>query len=287
MNGRKISNEIINNIKNEIEINNWQKKIGLAVIIIGNRSDSLIYIKKKIECCNKVGINSYKIELDFTVTNEVVCNEIEKLNKNKNIHGILVQLPIPKHLNEEKILKKINYLKDVDGFHASNIGYLAMERRTPLFIPCTPLGCFEILKYYDITVKGKNIVVIGKSNIVGLPMALLMMKEMATVTVCHIETVNITEYTKKADIIIIGVGNPKMIKKDWVKKDVVIIDIGINTIKDDTKKRGYRVVGDVDFDNVKDVASYITPVPGGVGPMTVAMLLKNTLKSYKNLNSYN
>lgn len=287
MNGRKISKEITNNIKNEITINKWENKIGLAVIIIGNRDDSIIYVKKKIQSCKEVGMNSYKIELDFTVTTEVVCNEIEKLNNDSKIHGILVQLPIPKHLNEEKILKKINYLKDVDGFHARNIGYLAMERRTPLFIPCTPLGCFELLKYYDISVKGKNVVVIGKSNIVGLPMALLMMKEMATVTVCHIETVNIKEHTKKADIIIVGVGNAKMVEKDWVKKEVVIIDIGINTIKDDTKKKGYRLVGDVDFDNVKELTSYITPVPGGVGPMTVAMLIKNTLKSYKNLYSYN
>ena len=284
--GKTISKQILNDIKNEIHLYNWKNKIGLAVIIIGNRSDSTIYVKKKIEACNKVGINSYKIELNSTVNNETVCNEIEKLNNNNNIHGILIQLPIPKHLNEEKILRKINYLKDVDGFHANNIGYLAMEKRTPLFIPCTPLGCLELINHYKIPIKGKNVVVIGKSNIVGLPMALIMMKEMATVTVCHIETVNIKEHTTKADIIIVGVGKAKMIKKDWVKKGVVIIDIGINTIKDDTKKKGYKLVGDVDYDNVKELASYITPVPGGVGPMTVAMLIKNTLKSYKNLCNY-
>ena len=155
--------------------------------------------------------HSYKIELNSTVNNAIVCNEIDKLNNDNNIHGILIQLPIPKHLNEEKILRKINYLKDVDGFHANNIGYLAMENRTPLFIPCTPLGCLELINHYNIPIKGKNVVVIGKSNIVGLPMALIMMKKMATVTVCHIETVNIKEHTIKADIIIVGVGSPKMI----------------------------------------------------------------------------
>ena len=286
LDGKKISEKILDEIEDEIKKRDWKNKIGLAVIIIGERKDSCVYVRKKMEACERVGIKSYKIELKPTVTNEMVCKEIEELNENNNIHGILIQLPIPKHLNEEKILRKINYLKDVDGFHANNMGYLAMERREPLFIPCTPLGCFELLKEYNIDIEGKEVVVIGKSNIVGLPMALIMMKEMATVTVCHIKTKNIEEHTKRADILIVGVGKGHMVKKDWVKEGVVVIDIGINVLKDETRRRGYRLIGDVDYENVKEIASYITPVPGGVGPMTVSMLIKNTLKSYKNLKGY-
>ena len=282
LDGKKTSKTILNEIKDEINQNSWKNKIGLAVVIIGNRSDSEIYVNKKIKACNYVGINSYKIQLETNITNSELLNTIEDLNNDSNVHGILIQLPIPKHLNEEEILKKINYDKDVDGFHASNIGYLAMERREPLFIPCTPKGCFELLNRYNINVRGKNVVVIGKSNIVGMPMALLMMKHMATVTVCHIETKDITKHTKNADILIVGVGVPNLVKRNWVKEGVVIIDIGINTIDDPTKKRGYRLVGDVDYKEIKDIASFITPVPGGVGPMTVSMLMKNTLISYKN-----
>ena len=282
LDGKKTSKTILNEIKDEINQNSWKNKIGLAVVIIGNRSDSEIYVNKKIKACNYVGINSYKIQLETNITNSELLNTIEDLNNDSNVHGILIQLPIPKHLNEEEILKKINYDKDVDGFHASNIGYLAMERREPLFIPCTPKGCFELLNRYNINVRGKNVVVIGKSNIVGMPMALLMMKHMATVTVCHIETKDITKHTKNADILIVGVGVPHLVKRNWVKEGVVIIDIGINTIDDPTKKRGYRLVGDVDYKEIKDIASFITPVPGGVGPMTVSMLMKNTLISYKN-----
>lgn len=282
LDGKNVSKTILNEIRNDIKINNWQNKIGLAVIIIGNRTDSEIYVKKKLQSCEYVGINSYKIEFSETVKNVELYNEIDRLNNDQKIHGILIQLPIPKHLNEEDILKKIAYAKDVDGFHASNIGYLAMERRNPLFIPCTPKGCFELLKRYNIKFKGKHVVVIGKSNIVGLPMALLMMKEMATVTVCHIETIDIMKHTQMADILIVGVGVPHLVKREWVKDDVVIVDIGINSINDPSKKKGYRLVGDVDYENIKNIASYITPVPGGIGPMTVSMLMKNTLISYKN-----
>ena len=286
LDGKKTSEKKMNEIRDEIKKNNWCEKIGLAVIIIGMRKDSCVYVRKKIEACKRVGIKSYKIELKSTVTNDKVCEEIEKLNEDDNIHGILIQLPIPRHLNEEKILRRINYLKDVDGFHANNMGYLAMERREPLFVPCTPLGCFELLKEYNIDIEGKEVVVVGKSNIVGLPMALIMMKEMGTVTVCHIKTKKIEEHTRRADILIVGVGKAHLVKKDWVKEGAVVIDIGINVLRDETRKRGYRLVGDVDYENVKNVASYITPVPGGVGPMTVCMLIKNTLKSYKNLNGY-
>ena len=284
INGKKISQDILKEIKEEIIHYSHIGKPGLAVIQIGTRNDSNIYIRKKQEACQLVGIVSKIYNFDITVTNNIVCALIKKLNKDMNINGILVQLPIPNHLNNEKILSKISYLKDVDGFHARNMGNLAMENRIPNFIPCTPLGCLELLKRTNIVIKGKHAVIVGKSNIVGLPMALILLKEMATVTVCHIDTQEITKHLKIADIIISACGQPKMIKKDWVKKDVVVIDVGINSIPDSTRKRGYRLVGDVDFENVKEIASAITPVPGGVGPMTVAMLLRNTLDGFKRQN---
>ena len=281
INGTEISNIIMAEIKEEIAKYSDLGVPGIAVILIGDRKESLIYIKKKKEACNKVGINISINNLATNVSNNEVYDLIDKLNNDNSIHGILVQLPIPAHLNEETILSKISYLKDVDGFHALNMGNLAMENRTPNFIPCTPLGCMEILKRENIELVGKHVVIVGKSNIVGLPMALLLLKEMATVTVCHVETINMPVHLKMADIVISACGQPRLIKKEWLKEGVVIIDVGINTISDSNYKRGYRLVGDVDFDNVKEIAYKITPVPGGVGPMTVAMLLSNTLKSFK------
>jgi len=282
--GKKISKEIIEEIKKELKQYSHIGIPGLAVIQIGNRNDSNIYIKKKREMCEKIGIKSIVYKLETSITNNKVCELIETLNVNNDINGILVQLPIPAHLNEEKILSKISYFKDIDGFNARNIGNLAMEKRTPCFIPCTPLGCLELIKRCNIEIKGKHAIIVGKSNIVGLPMALLLMKEMATVTVCHIETQNIQKHLKMADIVISACGQARMIKRSWLTEGVTIIDVGINSIPDPTKKKGYRLVGDVDFENVKEIASAITPVPGGVGPMTVAMLMRNTLKGFKQQN---
>ena len=281
INGAEISNKIMNEIKEEVDKYSYIGIPGIAVIQIGDRKDSSIYIKKKKEACNKVGIYIEIYNLEINTSNNIVCNLIHQLNYNNLIHGILVQLPIPLHLNEEKILSKISYLKDVDGFHAHNMGNLAMEKRTPIFIPCTPLGCMELLKRENIELCGKHAVIVGKSNIVGLPIALLLLKAMATVTVCHKETIDIISHLKMADIVISACGQPQYIKKEWLKEGVVVIDVGINTIPDTSCKRGYTLVGDVDFDNVKEIASKITPVPGGVGPMTVAMLLLNTLNSFK------
>jgi 5,10-methylene-tetrahydrofolate dehydrogenase/methenyl tetrahydrofolate cyclohydrolase len=281
INGKKIADTILNEIREEIDKYKTLNNPKLAVIQVGNKTASSIYIKKKCEACEKVGIDSKIYYLEDTIVEEDLNNLIDKLNNDTNINGILVQLPIPKHLNESLIMSKIDYSKDVDGFHSQNIGNLAMEKREPLFIPCTPLGCLELLKREQITIKGKHAVIVGKSNIVGMPMALLLLKEMATVTVCHIETTNIINHLKIADIIISACGQAEMIKKDWIKDDVVIIDVGMNSIPDNNKKSGYRLVGDVDFENVKMIASKITPVPGGVGPMTVAMLLSNTLKAFK------
>ena len=252
---------------------------GLAVIQIGDKLESSVYIKKKCEACVDIGFYSEVHKLGEDVTDDTVIALINKLNANKRLNGILVQLPLPKHLNEAKILNQIACDKDVDGFHAQNIGELAMTNREPAFVPCTPLGCLKILEHENIKLTGSHVVVIGKSNIVGLPVALLLLKAGATVTVCHIDTEDLQLHTKQADIIISACGQPQMIKKDWVKEGVVVIDVGTNFIPDSTKKSGRKLVGDVDFNEVKDVAHKISPVPGGVGPMTVAMLLSNTLES--------
>lgn len=278
INGKEISNHILCQIKNKIEKN--QIKPILAVIQIGNNKESSIYIEKKRDACNKVGITSKIYNLDIDIENNEIYKLIDRLNLDNTINGILVQLPIPPYLNQNKILKRINPVKDVDGFHPENMGNLAMNNRTPLFIPCTPKGCLELLKRENVNLEGKHVVIIGKSNIVGLPMALLLMKHNATVTVCDDKTENIKQHTCSADILISACGQAEMIKSDWIKDDVVIIDVGINPIKDNTKKNGYRLVGDVDFNSVKNKASKITPVPGGVGPMTVSMLLSNTLDAY-------
>ena len=283
INGKEIADTILLEIKTEIE--KLLNKPVLAVIQIGDKKESSIYIKKKREACELVGIKSQVINFDTNVTNDEICNQIDNLNNNTNINGILVQLPIPEYLNEDLILGRINYLKDVDGFHPHNMGNLAMNNRISPLIPCTPNGCLELLKREGVEIEGKYAVIVGKSNIVGLPMSLLLMKENATVTVCHDKTKNIKEHTMKADILITACGQPEMIKSDWIKSGVVIIDIGINPIKDNSKKNGYRLVGDVDFNDVQEKADKITPVPGGVGPMTVAMLLSNTLKAYKMQNN--
>lgn len=278
INGKEISNHILGRIKNNIEKN--QIKAILVVIQIGNNKESSIYIEKKRDACNKVGITSKIYNLDIDIENNELYKLIDRLNQDETINGILVQLPIPEHLDQNKILKRINPVKDVDGFHPENMGNLAMNNRTPLFIPCTPKGCLELLKRENVNLEGKHVVIIGKSNIVGLPMALLLMKHNATVTVCDDKTENIKQHTCSADILISACGQAEMIKSDWIKDDVIIIDVGINPIKDDTKKNGYRLVGDVDFNSVKNKASKITPVPGGVGPITVSMLLSNTLDAY-------
>jgi len=283
INGTEIANNIINEITIEVKKYIQYGTPVIVIIQIGEREDSNIYIKKKIEACKKVGIDIGICNFETDVDNESICKFIKDLNNNNEVHGILIQLPIPEHLNEEEVLSKIDYNKDIDGFHAYNMGNLAMNKRIPMFIPCTPLGCMELLKRENVELIGKHVVIVGKSNIVGLPLSLLLMKEMATVTVCHKETIDIVSHLKMADIVISACGCPQMIKKDWLKPGVVVIDVGINTISDSTKKSGYRLVGDVDFENVKDIAAKITPVPGGVGPMTVAMLLSNTLKSFKHI----
>jgi len=206
---------------------------------------------------------------------------VKRLNGDPNIHGILVQLPLPRHLDEEKILSAISLEKDVDGFHPINIGRLSMKGRKPLFVPCTPSGCIELLVRSGVEIEGQEAVILGRSNIVGLPVSMLLLHRNATITICHSRTQDLPGTCRRADILIAAVGRPKMVKGDWVKPGAAVIDVGINRVDDPTAKRGYRLVGDVDFDEVNEVAGYLTPVPGGVGPMTIAMLMWNTLAGAK------
>lgn len=260
---------------------------GLAVILVGERKDSATYVRNKKKACDSVGINSFEVRLPENSTEQEVLNSITRFNEDPSIHGILVQLPLPSHMNEEKILNAVGIEKDVDGFHPLNIGRLAMRGRVPLFVPCTPKGCIELLHRYGIQIKGKKAVVIGRSNIVGMPAALLLQREDATVTIVHSRTNNPEKIIKEADIIISAVGQANMVKGSWIKPGAVIIDVGINPVEDLESPRGYRLVGDVCYEEVVKVASAVTPVPGGVGPMTIAMLLSNTLTSAKKLHNFN
>jgi len=260
---------------------------GLAVILIGKSPASQIYVNMKEKKSKELGFYSSKIVLDKNVTMREVLRLIEKLNNDPRVHGILVQSPPPPQINEEKVIEAIYPGKDVDCFNAINVGKMLIGR-TDGFYPCTPYGIMKLLEYYDITPGGKHVVILGRSNIVGKPlMALLVQKAKgadATITVCHSHTVNIKHYTTQADILIAAIGKPEFVKADMVKTGAVVIDVGINRIKDGSSKTGYKLVGDIAFNEVSKKASFITPVPGGVGPMTIAMLMQNTLKACKLLN---
>lgn len=270
--GKKTAQEIRAELKREIQ--NLKIKPELRVILIGNNPASQIYVKNKEKYASEVGIKSETIRLPEDITEEKLLKQIKKLNKDKHINGILVQLPLPSHINEFSVINAIAPEKDVDGFTIYNKGLLSIGK--PALTPCTPLGIIELLKQYKVNIASKNAVVIGRSNIVGKPMAQLLLNENATVTICHSKTKNLAEITANADILISAVGKPKFIGKKYVKKGATVIDVAMNR---DTKNN--RWVGDVDFDNVSKVAKFITPVPGGVGPMTIAMLLKNTVQAYK------
>ena len=270
--GKKTAQKIRSELK--LEIQNLKIKPELRVILVGNNPASQIYVKNKEKYASEVGIKSETIRLPEDITEEKLLKQIKKLNKDKHINGILVQLPLPSHINEFSVINAIAPEKDVDGFTIYNKGLLSIGK--PALTPCTPLGIIELLKQYKIKIASKNAVVIGRSNIVGKPMAQLLLNEDATVTICHSKTKNLAEITANADILISAVGKPKFIGKKYVKKGATVIDVAMNR---DTKNN--RWVGDVDFDNVSKVAKFITPVPGGVGPMTIAMLLKNTVQAYK------
>ncbi len=282
--GKKTASEIRSELKTEISklVQQGKNVPGLVAILVGANPASEIYVRSKAKACEEIGMRS-KVELLSESTKEDELLElVKKYNNDNNYHGILVQLPLPNHISEDKVIETISPKKDVDGFHPISIGNLVIGKDT--FVSCTPAGIHELLKRYNIETKGKHVVVLGRSNIVGKPIANIMLQKKeganSIVTICHSATKNISDFTQQADILIAAIGSPNFVKADMVKEEVVIIDVGINRIEDKSASKGYKVVGDVDFNSVAPKASFITPVPGGVGPMTIAMLLKNTLTAY-------
>ena len=273
----KIKEEIAAEVKQIIA--NGGKRPHLAAILVGHDGGSETYVASKVKACEECGFTSTLIRYETDITEEMLLNKVQELNNDPDIDGFIVQLPLPKHIDEQKVTEAIDYRKDVDGFHPVNVGRLSIG--LPCFLSATPNGIMELLARYGIETKGKKCVVLGRSNIVGKPMASLMMQKSipgdATVTVCHSHTENIADECRKADIIIAALGQPNFVKAGMVKEGAVVIDVGTTRIKDDTRKSGFRLCGDVDFDNVAPKCSYITPVPGGVGPMTIVSLMKNTL----------
>lgn len=281
--GKQIAADIRSEIQAEVEeIKAKTGKVpGLATVLVGTRRDSQTYVKMKKRACKKAGITSFGHDLPENISQEELLKIVRDLNTNPDVHGILVQLPLPDHIVEDEILGAVSLEKDVDGFHPINIGRLSMKRRKPLFVPCTPKGCIELLDRTGVKIEGKNAVVLGRSNIVGLPVAMLLLHRNATVTICHSYTQYLPGRVVDADILIAAVGRAEIVRGDWIKPGAVVVDVGMNAVDDPTTEKGYRLVGDVKFDEAKEVASAITPVPGGVGPMTIAMLLRNTVDSAK------
>lgn len=281
LDGKKISNDIKNEITEEVKKmkSKGEKVPHLAAVIVGNDGASLTYVASKVKACERVGFDSTMIRMSNTTSEVELLDKIQELNENPDIDGFIIQLPLPKQIDTQKVLLAVNPDKDVDGFHPTNFGKMALDMTT--FIPATPFGILELLDRYGVETQGKHTVVIGRSHIVGRPMSILMGRKgfpgNSTVTLTHSHTKNITQITSQADIIISALGVPNFLKAEMVKDDVVIIDVGITRVVDETSEKGYYITGDVDFENVSKKASYITPVPGGVGPMTIAMLLKNTL----------
>ena len=281
LDGKKTAQDLKNEIQAEVAQMKAQGKREphLAAVLVGNDGASLTYVGSKVRSCEQVGFQSTLVRLEDSISEEALLEEINKLNTDSSIDGYIVQLPLPKHINEERILMAIDPIKDVDGFHPSNFGKMALEMQA--FIPATPFGIVELLKRYQIDTQGKECVVIGRSHIVGRPISILLSQKgevgNATVTLTHSRSKNIEQITRKADIIISALGIPEFLKEDMVKDGAIVIDVGITRVPDETHPKGYRIKGDVDFENVAPKTSFITPVPGGVGPMTIAMLLKNTL----------
>jgi 5,10-methylene-tetrahydrofolate dehydrogenase/methenyl tetrahydrofolate cyclohydrolase len=281
--GKAIAAEIRSEIKTEVEAMRaaHNRVPGLATVLVGQRKDSQTYVRMKKKACAEVGITSFGHDLPDDISQEALLAVVRELNANPEVHGILVQLPLPDHLDDEEVLGAVSLEKDVDGFHPLNIGRLSMKRREPLFVPCTPKGCIELLDRSGVSIEGKHAVVLGRSNIVGLPVAMLLLHRNATLTICHSRTQDLQEVVRGADILVAAVGRAEMVRGDWIKPGAVVIDVGVNAVDDPSSERGYRLVGDVAFGEAVEVASAITPVPGGVGPMTIAMLLRNTLDGAK------
>ncbi|NWG34625.1 MAG: bifunctional 5,10-methylenetetrahydrofolate dehydrogenase/5,10-methenyltetrahydrofolate cyclohydrolase [Chloroflexi bacterium] len=290
--GTAIAQKVRNEVKEKVakRIAEGKSQPGLATVLVGNRIDSATYVSMKQKACAELGMTSFHHPLPANVTQEELEKLIKELNADPKVNGILVQLPLPSHLDEERVLSLISIEKDVDGFSPINLGRLAQKGREPLFVPCTPYGCIYLLKEAGVTIKGANAVVLGRSNIVGMPAALLLIKEDATVTVVHSRTKDIPAVLRDADIIIAAIGRAQMVRGDWIKPGAAVIDVGINgvpaldahgnpVINEKTGKPKQKLVGDVNFEEAKEVAGFITPVPGGVGPMTIAMLMANTLRA--------
>jgi len=283
--GKKVSAQIRQEVKNDVSdwVDKGNRPPYLQVVLIGNDPASNVYVRAKTRACKEVGIDTGTKRLPDTISARELKETIRTMNNDERIDGILVQLPLPAHLSQHDVIECIDHKKDIDGFHPMNVGRLALNQ--PTFRSCTPAGIFELLNYYSITTKSKHAVVVGASNIVGSPMAVMLSRETgdgkATTTICHKYTKDLTVHTISADIIVVAAGQPNLIKGEMVKEGVVVIDVGMNRVPDDSRERGYRLVGDVEFESVKEKASWITPVPGGVGPMTVAMLMKNTLLAAK------
>ena len=283
LDGKKAATKVQEDIAKEVA---YLKEKGhraphLVAIFVGQNGASMTYVNNKVTACERVGFASSVVNLPESVTQEELLGEIQKLNQDTTIDGFIVQLPLPKHIKEQEVLLAINPDKDADGFHPTNFGRMALGLEA--FIPATPYGILELLSQYQIPTDGKNVVVIGRSDIVGRPISILLSQKPwnATVTLTHSRTQNLAALTQKADIIIAALGRPNFLKAEMIKEGAVIIDVGITRVADPSTKKGFCIVGDVDFENVKEKASYITPVPGGVGPMTIAMLMKNTLNAYK------
>ena len=285
LDGKKTSNDIKEEIAFQVQsiVSSKGNVPHLSAILVGNDGASETYIAAKVKACQKVGFKSTLTRLDESVSEEELLNEVEKVNKNSDIDGLIVQLPLPKHINEMKVTEAIDPKKDVDGFHPTNIGRMALN--IPTFLPATPSGILELLERYSVETSGKHCVVIGRSHIVGRPMSILMARNNnpgnCTVTLTHSRTINLKEITKTADILIVALGKAEFITSDMIKEGVCIIDVGITRVKSNKTKSGWKLLGDVNFEDTKDKCSFITPVPGGVGPMTIAMLLQNTLLSSK------
>lgn len=281
--GRAVAREVRESVAADVAamVAEGKNAPGLATVLVGQDPASQVYVRMKHKACKEAGIRSIGHELPATASQEEVETLVRELNEDPDVHGILVQLPLPNGLDDERILKTISIDKDVDGFHPLNIGRLAQKGREPQFVPATPDGCIYLLKNEGIELEGANAVVLGRSNIVGMPVSLLLVKENATVTICHSRTKNLEEKCREADVLIAAVGWPEMVKGDWIKPGAAVIDVGVNRVDDESAKKGYRLVGDVDYEEAKEVAGYITPVPGGVGPMTIAMLLRNTVRAAK------
>ena len=281
INGNEVSQIIRLQIKDEVlKIKSSGKKVPhLAAILVGEDGASKTYVTAKEKDCSEVGFNSTVLKFDANITETELLLEIEKINNNPEIDGLIVQLPLPKHINEKKITESISYKKDVDGFHPYNVGL--MFKGLPTFLPATPYGIIKLLEHYQIETSGKHCVVIGRSDIVGKPMSALMLQKNCTVTVCHSRTVDLAKYTLDADIVIAAIGSPKFLKANMIKEGAVVIDVGITRVKDANSKKGFKLLGDVDFEDLSEKASWITPVPGGVGPMTRVGLLLNTLDAVR------